>query len=606
MHLHRRTKIQLAIFAVIALVALSFMSLQFMKLPAKMFGVGRYTVTVELPEAAGLYGSSNVTYRGVEVGRVESVHLTDTGVAAVLSLKSGIDIPSDLEAEVHSQSAIGEQYVLLLPRNATSPPLKNGDVIPLADTRVPPNINTILAQVVTGLKAVPKDNLKTAIDESYTAVGGLGPELSRIVKGSIDLSIEARKNLDPLIALIDQSKPVLDSQTNTSDAIQAWASNLATVTSELKTHDQDVAGVLDKGGPAFGEARQLIERLQPTLPIVLANLVSVGQVALTYQADIEQLLVLLPQVTAEAGGTFVANQNTKQDYRGEYLSFNLNLNLPPPCTTGFLPAQQRRVPTFEDYPDRPAGDLYCRAPQDSAFNVRGATQHPVRNEARQARTHGEDVRKRRAIRAAQRRLQLERRPQRHVDRPRHPAAAARVAASSGTGSGPAADSRRPVRPGNRYLHRAGRKGLHAIRPRPHCTGGEDMADDADPAGELTMLLDDDVVDIKDYGAECSADDADGTPDPPCQRTDVGRAARYAARPGRRRCIGCSGGMVGISCPPVGARQRPAKSISAGGQAGRAEPDHHRLAEGRKRCAANPGRCHGTVLRRLRQAVTAVR
>ena len=121
------------------------MSLQFMKLPAKMFGVGRYTVTVELPEAAGLYGSSNVTYRGVEVGRVESVRLTDTGVAAVLSLKSGIDIPSDLEAEVHSQSAIGEQYVLLLPRNATSPPLKDGDVIPLADTSVPPDINTILA-----------------------------------------------------------------------------------------------------------------------------------------------------------------------------------------------------------------------------------------------------------------------------------------------------------------------------------------------------------------------------------------------------------------------------------------------------------------------------
>ena len=137
----------------------------------------------------------------------------------------------------------------------------------------------------------------------------------------------------------------------------------------LKTHDQDVAGVLDKGGPAFGEARQLFERLQPTLPIVLANLVSIGEVALTYQANIEQLLVLLPQVTAEPAGTFVANRNTKQDYKGAYLSFNLNLNLPPPCTTGFLPAQQRRAPSFEDYPDRagrrpvlpdPAGlDVQC-------------------------------------------------------------------------------------------------------------------------------------------------------------------------------------------------------------------------------------------------------
>jgi phospholipid/cholesterol/gamma-HCH transport system substrate-binding protein len=72
----------------------------------------------------------------------------------------------------------------------------------------------------------------------------------------------------------------------------------------------------------------------------------------------------------------VANANTKQDYRGQYLSFNLNLNLPPPCTTGFLPAQQQRIPTFEDYPNRPAGDLYCRVPQDSPFNVRGARAAP--------------------------------------------------------------------------------------------------------------------------------------------------------------------------------------------------------------------------------------
>ena len=376
MHLHRAVKIQLAIFTIIAVIAMSLMSLHFMKLPAQWFGVGRYTVKMELPQTGGLYSSSNVTYRGTEVGRVESVHLTNTGVEAVLSLKSGIDIPSDLIAQVHSQSAIGEQYVDLRPRNSTSPPLKNGGVIPLADTTVPPDINAVLAAANAGLQAVPQDNLKTVIDESYTAVGGLGPELTRIVNGSIDLSIEARKNLDPLIALIDQSQPVLNSQTNTSDSIQAWASHLATVTTELQTHDQAVAGSITNGGPAAGEARQLIERLHPTLPILLTNLVSIGQVALTYQNDIQQLLVLLPEsIVAESAG-IVANANTKQDYRGQYLSFNLNLNLPPPCTTGFLPAQQQRIPTFEDYPNHPAGDLYCRVPQDSPLNVRGARNTP--------------------------------------------------------------------------------------------------------------------------------------------------------------------------------------------------------------------------------------
>lgn len=360
----------------IALSVLAVTFLHFVKLPAMLFGVGRYTVTMQLPESGGLYGTGNVTYRGFEVGRVESVRLTDTGVEAVLSLKSGIDIPSDLKAEVHSHTAIGESYVELLPRNATSPPLKDGDVIALANTSVPPDINGLLSAANSAIAAIPRDNLQTVVDESYTAVGGLGPELSRLVTGSTTLAIDARKNLDPLVALIDRAPPVLDSQTHTSDAIAGWASHLAAVTSDLQAHDAAVSGVIDRGGPALQEVRQLIERVQPTLPILLANLVSVGQVALTYQNDIEQLLVVFPRsIEAEQAG-ILANLNTKQGYRGQYLSFNLNLNLPPPCTTGFLPAQQQRIPTFEDYPGRPPGDLYCRVPQESPLNVRGARNIP--------------------------------------------------------------------------------------------------------------------------------------------------------------------------------------------------------------------------------------
>src|SRR5271167_2044951 len=376
MHLHRGVKIQLVILTVIALVALTVMSLHFVKLPAMLFGVGRYTVKMELPQSGGLYQTGNVTYRGTEVGRVQSVHLTNGGVEAVLSLKSAIHIPRDLKAEVHSQSAVGESYVELLPRNGTSPPLKDGDVIPLTDTSVPPDINALLSAANTALQAIPHDNLKTVIDESYTAVGGLGPELSRIVKGGSNLSIDARKNLDPLVALIDNWQPVANSQIQTSDEIAAWASHLATVTTELQTHDKAVAAVIDNGGSGLAETRQLLERLQPTPPVLLANLNSVSQVALTYQNDIESLLVIFPEsIQAEQAG-ILGNLNTKQAYRGQYLSFNLNINLPPPCTTGFLPAQQQRNPVFEDYPERPAGDLYCRIPQDSPFNVRGARDAP--------------------------------------------------------------------------------------------------------------------------------------------------------------------------------------------------------------------------------------
>lgn len=378
MHLTRRVLIQLALITAIAWVAMGIMGLHFLKLPAKLFGVGRYTVTVQLPESGGLYSSGNVTYRGVEVGRVESVSLTQTGVDAVLSLKSGTKIPSDLKAEVHSQSAIGEQYVDLIPRNGTSDPLKDGDVITRSNTSVPPDINALLDTANAGLTAIPRDNLKTLIDESYTAVGGLGKELAEIVKGSTTLSIDARKNLDPLLSLIDNSKPVLDSQVQTAGAIQRWAAHIATVTSDLAENDDAVSGFIDEQGiiVASSEAQKLMERLRPTLPVLMANLSSVGQVAIAYQDSVEQLLVILPHAVEVGQGTFLANKDTPKPYKGEYLSFNLNVNLPPACSTGFLPAQQARNPSMVDHPDRAPGDLYCRVPQDSQFNVRGARNIP--------------------------------------------------------------------------------------------------------------------------------------------------------------------------------------------------------------------------------------
>lgn len=376
MRLDRRVKIQLALFMVVAVVAGAVMIFRYIDAPALLFGTGHYTVTVELQRAAGLYPKANVTYRGTEVGEVKSVNLTRAGVRAVLSLKSDISIPSNLQVQVHSQSAIGEQYVELRPRDAEGPPLKAGDVIGADNAVVPPDIDSLLDATDRGLAAIPRGNLKTVIDESYTAVGGLGPELSRLVKGSTQLALDADHNLDPLIALIDQSQPILDSQADTAGAIQAWAAHLATITDQLRSRDAAVAGVLQGGGRAADEARQLFQRLQPTLPLLLANLVSVGEVAVTYQPALEQLLVLFPQAVAVEQGTQIANLNTKQDYKGLYLDFQLNLNLPPVCMTGFLPAQQQRAPSFEDYPDRPAGELYCRIPQDSPFGVRGARNYP--------------------------------------------------------------------------------------------------------------------------------------------------------------------------------------------------------------------------------------
>ena len=380
MRLTRRTLITLAVFSVISIVAAGLVGLYYAQLPAVYLGIGRYTVKVELDRAGELYRAGNVTYRGVEVGKVSKVHLTDSGVEAVLSLRSGIDIPADLTAHVHSASAIGEQYVDLVPRSGKGPLLKNGDVIPQDRTVVPPNINTLLAAANRGLDAIPREQLKTVVDESYTAVGGLGPELSRLFGGGAKLATDARKNLDSILTLIDEPKPIFDSQIDTADSIQGWAAHLAVVTKQLQTAEQnnsDFSGTLHNIGPLFASLREVTDRLEPTLPGVVSNLVPVGDVGLTYRDNLEALLVQVPQIIADAQAIQLPDKDLKGPYKGLGLSFNLNLNWPPPCTTGFFPVQQQRSAAFEDTPARPPGLVYCRIPQDSTFNaIRGARNYP--------------------------------------------------------------------------------------------------------------------------------------------------------------------------------------------------------------------------------------
>jgi phospholipid/cholesterol/gamma-HCH transport system substrate-binding protein len=378
LRLPRSIWIRLAALAVVTALFAGLMVFNYMKLPANLFGVGRYTVTINLPSSGGLYPGSIVTYRGTEVGEVKSVGVTRDGVTAVLSLYSDQPVPAAVEAAVHSRSAIGEQYVEFVPRPGADDKshLRDGDVIPAGKVEVPVDIGRLLDATNRALRAIPNDNLRTVVDESYTAVGGLGPELSRIVDGSTSLAIEAGKSVDPLAALIDQSPPVLDSQVQTSDSIATWAQRMAAITGQLKAQDTAFADLITQGGPALDEGRRLFDRVAPAVPMLLANLVSLGEIAVTYRADLEQLLVLFPQGVAAMGAIIVPNTATKQDYRGVYLDFNLNLNLPPPCTTGFLPAKQRRSPSDVDAPDRTLGALYCRVPQDSPFNVRGARNIP--------------------------------------------------------------------------------------------------------------------------------------------------------------------------------------------------------------------------------------
>ncbi|MEV0357189.1 MlaD family protein [Nocardia sp. NPDC050697] len=371
MTLTRFVRIQLVIFAILTAVGLIIMGGTYVGVPA-MLGIGRYQVTVQLAATGGLYPNANVAYRGTNVGKVQEVKLTPAGVDAVISIDSDHKVPADVDAWVRSVSAIGEQYVDLIPaeNRADDGNLRDGDVIPVNRTKLPQDVGSLLDQTDRLLSSVADTRLRQVIDEAFRAFNGAGPDLQRFIDSAALLVQEAQSSVEPTKQLLDQIGPLLDTQVQSDANIRSWTSDLATVTDQLRAHDPALRNILTTGPGAMQQVTDLFQTLRPTLPLLLANLVSVGQVGTIYHAGLEQILVVYPPLVA----ALLTAVRGPLEY-GAMVDFMVTVNDPPPCTTGFLPPEQRRDPTLLDIPDTPSG-LYCKVPQDAPEAVRGIRNTP--------------------------------------------------------------------------------------------------------------------------------------------------------------------------------------------------------------------------------------
>lgn len=367
----RLAKIQLSIFAVITVITLSVMAIFYLRLPAT-FGIGTYGVSADFVAGGGLYKNANVTYRGVAVGRVESVGLNPNGVTAHMRLNSGTAIPSNVTATVRSVSAIGEQYIdLVPPENPSSTKLRNGFRIQRQNTRIGQDVADLLRQAETLLGSLGDTRLRELLHEAFIATNGVGPELARLIESARLLVDEANANYPQVSQLIDQAGPFLQAQIRAGGDIKSLADGLARFTWQLRAADPRLRDTLADAPDAIDEANTAFSGIRPSFPALAASLANLGRVGVIYHKSIEQLLVVFPALFAaiitSAGGV-------PQD-EGAKLDFKIDLHDPPPCMTGFLPPPLVRSPADESVREIPR-DMYCKTAQNDPSTVRGARNYP--------------------------------------------------------------------------------------------------------------------------------------------------------------------------------------------------------------------------------------
>jgi phospholipid/cholesterol/gamma-HCH transport system substrate-binding protein len=365
--LTRRTRLQLVAFVVIAVVAIVYALFRFAGL-GKVFGEDGYTVKLQLKDSGGIFTNAEVTYRGVQVGRVGEMRLTRQGLEIDLNIDpTAPRIPADLTAVVANRSAVGEQFVDLQPAKDASPYLTSTSVIAADRTKTPISTDKVLRDLDDLAVSVPTNSLRTVVDELDKAFSGTGPDLQALLDSTSSFTQAARENLPQTIALLNTGGTVLDTQNAESGNIRTFATSLAQLNAQLKASDADIRHLIAATPAAADQVTGLLRESGSNLGVVLANLLTTSNILVTRTAGLEQAFVAYP-IVAVGAHTVTPGDGTA------HLGLALNIFNPPPCVKGYEKTDRR--PGNDLSPASTNDQAYCAEPVGSPINVRGSQNAP--------------------------------------------------------------------------------------------------------------------------------------------------------------------------------------------------------------------------------------
>jgi len=373
--LRRSTKIQLIIFVIITLLGISYVSANYVGLFNGLFGPTGCTVHADFADSGGIFTNAEVTYRGVAVGNVGSLHLIDKGVRADLQIEncSSPKIPVTSAAQVSDRSVIGEQYVNLIPPNNNGPYFGGGEIIPMSRTTIPVSAETLLTNLDRLVNSVDTAKLSTVVTELGNAFNNRGPALGALLDSTNNLLVTAQQNLPQTIDLINNAGIVLDRQLAESGPLRSFTHSLNLLSAQLKKSDPDIRNLLSNGPADLDVIRQFVLDNRTDLGAVLANLASTGRVMVRHIGAIEEIFELYPVLVG--GGLSTVHSDGVAA-----LGLISNVNDPPDCgdpRKGSEGYQGTTIRSPADLsPAAPNTAAHCTAAPSGGTNVRGSANVP--------------------------------------------------------------------------------------------------------------------------------------------------------------------------------------------------------------------------------------
>lgn len=366
----RRTKVQLMIFAIITLLGVSYVGARYAQLD-RLVVSRTYDVVAHFEESGGAFAGALVTYRGVGIGKVEEMVLTDEGVDLHLEIENEFDdIPADSLAVVGNRSAVGEQYVELQPQSDAEPFLEQDSEIESDRTAVPISTDTLLTNLSETVDSVDPEDLRIATTEAGDAFAGTGEELQTIIDSGNTFINAADANFEVTTDLIRDANVVLNGQIDSEQAFRRFARDLSSFSTTVANNDADLRRLIDNGSAGANQLRTFLEENEVQLGELINNLVTTGEIVVKHIDGVEQLLVLYPYVV-EGGFTVVSKTPSTGLYDAHFGA--IDVVDPPVCSQGYESTNRRSA--VSERGNAPMNEQ-ARCTEPPTSNSRGAQNIP--------------------------------------------------------------------------------------------------------------------------------------------------------------------------------------------------------------------------------------
>ncbi|RVW01522.1 MCE family protein [Rhodococcus spongiicola] len=369
----RLARWQLVAFVLIAVLGISFVGAKYVRLDT-LLGFGEYQVDAQFATSGGIFTNAEVTYRGVPVGRVGDLTLTEDGVSVALMISDGAPrIPASAKAVVANRSAIGEQYVDLQPDTDEGPYLTDGSEISEKNTATPIPVEDLISSVDRLARSVPIESLRTTVVELGKAFSGKGEDLQVLVDSLNRFTDTANEALPQTLALISDGRVVLDTQADQSGAIREFSSGLEQLAAQLKSSDPDVRRLIGTGKDASDTVGVVVDDSGEALTTDLTNLAATFTTVGPRSITLQPLFQFLPALSAGASAVAPGDGTI-------HFGLVFETNNPVPCTQGYegtyeiLEQMKAQNPNFDDtVDDFPFNtNVRCAVEQGNPTGVRSA------------------------------------------------------------------------------------------------------------------------------------------------------------------------------------------------------------------------------------------